>query len=106
MASRENISAIIELTDEKGSRVTGAAHRSGALSLRDEAATFARSASQRRASANRDAANPLVKEQSRANRTADAFTVQPKRCGYLRASKHRRPPIKAFGIRFKIEENG
>jgi hypothetical protein len=50
-ASRENISAIIELTDEKGSRVIGAALRFGGSSLRDEAAIFAQSASLRRASA-------------------------------------------------------
>jgi hypothetical protein len=55
-ASRENISAIIELMDEKGSRVIGAALRSGGSSLRDEAAIFAQSASLRRAGASGNSA--------------------------------------------------
>jgi len=79
-ASRENISAIIELTDEKGSRVIGVAHRSGALSLRDEAAIFARSASLRRASASRNAARRLAE------------------CRFW--------PTKYFKRDFQIEENG
>jgi len=68
-ASRENISAIIELTDEKGSRVTGAAHRSGALSLRDEAVIFALSASLRHASASRNAVKRLAECPRSAKRT-------------------------------------
>jgi hypothetical protein len=93
-ASRENISAIIELTDEKGSRVIGAAHRSGAPSLRDAAAIFARSASLRRDRASRSAEN----------RAADSIVAPSKRRGDSRTSKHRRRPRSAF--RFEIEENG
>jgi hypothetical protein len=77
-ASRENISAIIELTDEKGSRAIGVAHRSGALSLRDEAAIFARSASLRRASANRAAANPMRRNRTAADLSDRAATAQSK----------------------------
>jgi hypothetical protein len=101
MASRESISAIIELTDEKGSRVTGAAHRSGALSLRDEAVIFARSASLRHAGASRGGDN-----QRCAKRAADAIAVRSKRDCDPHASKHKRSPFKNLSSRVETEENG
>jgi hypothetical protein len=86
-ASRENISAIIELTDEKGSRVIGAAPRSGALSLRDEAAIFAQSVSQRHASAS----PRVVASQRHSIRVANRFRVPDKVC---RGGVHSARPIR------------